>query len=265
VLGLIGSVPIVVILIAGVCAPLAGWVAMQRTRNPIIWFVYGALTGPLAILLLYAAPPGRCPECDHAIQGWPSACPACGRRFATIGSAWGPAPAGRPRTTMARTVTQTSTSADRPVQTRPQVPRPQALAPSWSTPRTAVGPAGSRRPPAVSQSPVATSPSEVVLATGIYVSGNTGMEIGALYAIARVDDRIRIFGPVDLGQLTVRVERPLAETEVAALDDRIVISIQHGRSTTSVVMRAVGGMRAAELEGALAAGGAPDDSGRDRP
>ncbi len=46
------------------------------------------------------------------------------------------------------------------------------------------------------------------------------MEVGACYALARVEDRIRVFGPVDTGQLTVRHELPLDQAEVVALEDR---------------------------------------------
>jgi hypothetical protein len=98
------------------------------------------------------------------------------------------------------------------------------------------------------------TPSEHVLATGVYLSGNAGMEVGALYAIARVDDLIRVFGPVDAGQLTVRFERRLDDAEITGLDDRIVITGRSGRTPPSFVLRAVGGMRGPTLEAALTAG-----------
>ena len=278
-LGLLGSVPIVVILVAGVCAPLAGWMAMQRARNPAIWFVYGALTGPIAILLLYAAPPGRCPECDQAVDGWATACRECGAPFETLGARLGrPAAADPPRAATAVAATRPGPTPGPPAPTAARAPVPtsslapsspvpssQARPPSGMAPQPARAGAAPRPPLAVSRPPVSIASSEVVLATGIYLSGNTGMEIGALYAIARVEDRIRIFGPVDAGQQTVRLDRPLADTEVGAIEDRIVISSRHGRSTTSVVMRAVGGKRAADLEAALAVGpeaGTPDRNGR---
>ena len=92
-----------------------------------------------------------------------------------------------------------------------------------------------------------------VLSTGVYISGNAGLEIGATYAIARDGDRLRVFGPVDTGQLKVRHEVPLLDFDVTAMDDRVIISGREGRSSLAIVFRTVGGMRAADLELALAA------------
>jgi hypothetical protein len=92
-----------------------------------------------------------------------------------------------------------------------------------------------------------------VLSTGVYISGNAGLEIGATYAIARSGDRLRLFGPVDAGQLTVRHEGDLANFYVTAMDDRVIISGREGRSSLAIVLRTIGGMRAAELESALGA------------
>ena len=69
-----GGVPIILVLLAGIGAPLAGWYATRRARNPGTWFVLGALIGPIALALLAVAPPGRCPECDSVIDGWAAAC-----------------------------------------------------------------------------------------------------------------------------------------------------------------------------------------------
>jgi len=43
-----------------------------------VWFVFGAVLGPIAVLLLFAAPPGRCWMCDTPVRGWVSICAACG-------------------------------------------------------------------------------------------------------------------------------------------------------------------------------------------
>jgi hypothetical protein len=89
---------------------------------------------------------------------------------------------------------------------------------------------------------------------GVYLSGNAGMEVGAVYALARVGDLVRVFGPTDAGQLTVRFERRLDDVDVTSLDDRIIIAGRTGRTPTSFVLRAVGGMRGETLEAALATG-----------
>ena len=94
-------------------------------------------------------------------------------------------------------------------------------------------------------------PSGDVLSTGVYLSGNAGLEVGACYAIARDGDRVRVFGPVDAGQLTVRHEGAVNEFDVTAMDDRVIITGRGGRSGTAFVFRTIGGMRAADLELAL--------------
>ena len=75
--GVIEGVPVILVLIAGIAAPLAGWYATRRYRSPGTWFVLGALTGPIALGLLAVSPPGRCPECDARIDGWAAYCDRC--------------------------------------------------------------------------------------------------------------------------------------------------------------------------------------------
>ena len=79
------------------------------------------------------------------------------------------------------------------------------------------------------------------------------LKIGATYAIARDGDYLRVFGPVDAGQLTVRHEGPVFDFDVTAMDDRVIIAGRDGRSSVAIVFRTIGGMRAADLELALAA------------
>jgi hypothetical protein len=94
-------------------------------------------------------------------------------------------------------------------------------------------------------------PPGVVLSTGVYISGNAGLEVGACYAIARDGDDLRIFGPVDAGELTTRHEGPVDAFDVTAMDDRVIITGHEGRSSVAIVFRTIGGMRAADLEHAL--------------
>jgi hypothetical protein len=98
---------------------------------------------------------------------------------------------------------------------------------------------------------MADPPSGDVLSTGVYLSGNAGLEVGACYAISRDGDRLRVFGPVDAGQLTVRHEGRVDDVDVTAMDDRVIITGRDGRSGVAFVFRTIGGMRAADLELAL--------------
>lgn len=259
------SLPLGLVLIAGVFAPLAGWFASTRSRHPVVWFVLGACIGPLAVALLALAPPGRCPACETPVRGWPSACYRCGLSFGGVAGLFddrattgGPTDAG-PRWGGPGPDNEATTSAHVP------------LAPALVPPRSSItGLGGIRAEPRLAATPglgaspgrdgapavPAASPVEQVLSTGLYLSGNVGLEIGATYAIARVGSRLRIFGPVDTGQLTVRLEGELDEFEVTALDDRVVISGRPGHSSVAIILRAIGGMRASELEHALGAAGA---------
>jgi hypothetical protein len=260
--GYLDAVSIALIVIVGVFAPLVGWVAMQRARNPVIWFVYGALTGPIALAVLLAAPPGRCPDCDASVAGWPEACATCGAPFGGARGAIAPGDGGG-------TGRAGSGSAGRPgsgpVTTRSRVP----VAPPYEAGKvTRVIASDSMRTVTAVQASSASSSygprdpaGEKVVATGVYLSGNAGMEVGALYAIARVDDLVRVFGPVDAGQLTVRFERRIDDAEITALEDRIIVTGRSGRSPTSIVMRAVGGMRGDALEAAFATGRPEDRAG----
>ena len=75
---LLGSSGLLLVASAAIFGPLAGWLAGRRGRNAIVWFVFGALLGPLAVLLLAISPPGRCPLCDSWVPGWTAECQVCG-------------------------------------------------------------------------------------------------------------------------------------------------------------------------------------------
>jgi hypothetical protein len=52
--------------------------ARKRHRAVAVWVAIGAITGPIALLLLERAPLGRCPTCDAAVHGWATVCVWCG-------------------------------------------------------------------------------------------------------------------------------------------------------------------------------------------
>jgi hypothetical protein len=281
--GVLGEGLIALLLVAGVCAPIASWLATRRFRNPAVWFVLGAIEGPLALILLLAAPPGRCPNCDALVDGWPTWCDTCGARLrdgapredidAEEARPWRePAQVLRPATTSIverASIVAPPTSIDVARTGLRRDVRPAGPARVARTTRTARTPRAPRStaetaprdhtPPAITASnyQLATASSDdgtgEVLSTGVYISGNAGLEIGACYAIARSGDQLRVFGPVDAGQLTVRHEGAVADFEVTAMDDRVIISGREGRSSLAIVFRTIGGMRAADLEAALGA------------
>lgn len=97
-----------------------------------------------------------------------------------------------------------------------------------------------------------------ILTIGVYLSGNARLEIGARYGLARVagqgGDRLRIFGPVDTGEITVRYEGLIDGLEVTGLDDRVIITERGGPSPLMCVFRALGGLGGAHFERALGEG-----------
>ena len=65
-------------------------------------------------------------------------------------------------------------------------------------------------------------------------------------------DRLRVFGPVDLGAVTVRHERSLADLEVTGMGEQLIISMTTRGSGLAMVFQGLGGMQPAELERVLA-------------
>jgi hypothetical protein len=94
-----------------------------------------------------------------------------------------------------------------------------------------------------------------ILSIGVYISGNAGLEIGARYGLSRAPgrdgDNLRVFGPVDTGEITIRHEGPIDAFDVTGVDDRVIITGRDERSSLTCVFRALGGMRGADLERAL--------------
>ncbi len=251
--GVLDAIPVALIVVAGIFAPLVGWIAGRRARNPAIWFVYGALAGPIALAVLFAAPSGRCPDCDTPVSGWPSACTTCGAAVGGIrGALAGPGPAGPRPVAIGPDGERTPSTVTTGVRVPVAPPSDAVLAASPAVRLAGATQASSA--PAPSRHQAADPAAEKILAMGVYLSGNAGMEVGAVYAVARVGDLVRVFGPTDAGQLTVRFERPLDDAQVTSLDDRIIVAARSGRTPTSFVLRAVGGMRGEKLEAALAAG-----------
>jgi hypothetical protein len=64
-------------------AVAAGWLADEKGRSPIIWFLVGLVSGPSAVLLAGFAPRGapgdyrRCRECREPIRREAVVCPFC--------------------------------------------------------------------------------------------------------------------------------------------------------------------------------------------
>jgi hypothetical protein len=66
-----------------VVAVAAGWLAEEKGRSAIIWFLVGLVSGPFAVLLVGLAPRGasgdyrRCRDCREPIRREAVVCPFC--------------------------------------------------------------------------------------------------------------------------------------------------------------------------------------------
>jgi len=238
---------VLVVLAAGLFAPLTAWFAARRSRRPVIWFVFGALIGPLALVLLALAPPGRCPSCGAPVDGWPTSCRHCGRPLGDADGEVLAVPMQLQADDLNGNAVDRSPPRRRARAQRTAMPVPTRLEPRqiWRD---------------VPASRVASPEAHVgdIVSTGVYMSGNAALEIGATYALSRVPgpdgDRLRVFGPVDQGQITIRHEGPLDAFDVTGVDDRVIISARDERSSLICIFRAIGGMRGVDLERALAEG-----------
>ncbi len=213
---------IIVALTLLVSAPVAGWLALQRDRPPIAWFIFGALSGPLAIGVLLLAPPGNCPRCDTTVTGWPEICTACGWRLrGRDAQPHGSAPDAPKLGPMA---------SDGPPDAEPASPaasattRPVGL---WRRVASAPDPivdlspgelaavAGTPPPlPAVDAGHVepAGRPGEripQIVVTGIFTGGSAHLEIGLRYGLARDEDTLVTLGPLDRTPNEIRASLPI--------------------------------------------------------
>jgi hypothetical protein len=254
--------PIVVIAVViwvASFAVAAGWLARDRDRLVPLWAAYGAVLGPLALLLLWAAPHGHCRTCHMKTQGWATTCPWCHEDVNTVPStarraihrAEPQASPGRrplPGSPSAAVPSPLERSPAGPAASNP-VPLPaKAPAPQATRRRDVVIPIAQRpaapvqaaRPnPPVTTGRIAVAPQAraagddsgsdpqtEILATATYVTGTARLDPGQRYGIALRGSRLLILGPVDLEPERIVVDRPVADIEVNALEGRLLISEQ---------------------------------------
>jgi len=214
--------PVLALVVSAIVfAPLSSWLALQRGRSWAAWFAFGVALGPIAVGLLLAAPPGRCPNCGTRTQGWPRRCQGCGIDFRQ-----GPA------------VRQ---DADREGSTTTAVPGPAraisrraALAGRADEPGRRSATALGRR--ATLETAPATSGGSrgtvAILGSAIFMGGNVSLQIGSRYILAKVGAKMHILGPVDLSPSAVAARISLADAEATVVADRLLITGRDGAGLT---------------------------------
>ncbi len=78
-----------------VFGPMSGFLARRAGRSPIVWLLFGATLGPIAVLLVVLAPPQSCPVCGSDTRGWSHTCLSCGLDLRSGRPPVGPGPVAR--------------------------------------------------------------------------------------------------------------------------------------------------------------------------
>jgi hypothetical protein len=237
--------------------PLAAWLAARRQRNPAVWLLFGALLGPIALVLIQVAPPGRCWNCSEPTAGFESLCSTCG---VDLRSAHSTPPAG-----VAVAV------ADEWIEPRVlrSVPDPrhdvtlaariaaQDRHEPGATPSERLSAIGARRAgfgPAHGVDEAGTGQTEVtILAIGVLVRSSEHMLPGSRYLIARTHDRLHIIGPIEASDQHVELDMPLAGIEANFIADRLVITgkADGGRRSILLAFQSVAGMAGTPVDEAI--------------
>lgn len=269
-------------------ATAAGLLARRRDRLVPLWAIYGAILGPVAVLLVWVAPHGHCQTCHMPTQGWAIICPWCHENVNTV-----PSTALRPsravgqkpipdRGTQAVAATSTLSPSSRagpsvPSPTEPttdpqhthamtkspvssptlDVALPSAVRPASPVPEARPSPpdSGERvvvvaRSPWVRRPDTERAPEPSVLATATYVTGTARLEPGQRYGIAIQGSRFQVLGPLNLEPKRIALERSVSDLQVSALDGRLVVS-ESGRSGFVLAFMSVAGAGLDDLAGAI--------------
>ena len=229
--------PVIAFVVSGIVfAPVASWLAVQRGRSWAAWFVFGAALGPIAVGLLMAAPPGRCPSCGTRTRGWPRRCEGCGVEF------------GRGLARAAVDVPSVPAKVASPTPEPPGGARRVAPAGTTAEPGRRSATALGRRPTPPSASPAArSSPTVAILGSGIFMGGNASLQIGSRYLLAKVGPKLHLLGPIHVSPSAIAARVTLADAEATVLADRLLIT-GRGGSELSLVFSSVVAEPGVDLE-----------------
>ena len=251
---------------------IARHVAKGRDRSSAVWFVFGAVLGPIAIELLVTAPPGRCRSCLAPTQGWLTTCAWCredvrmtSKETRTILVKMGRSSEVHDRVPVGDrerriTVLRTDKPAGRPAPippsgtpTRPPVPLAAAQPSGFGLPRvrglarsTQDAPAHSFNAPTstVSGTPTDFQPSgteAAVLGTATYITGSSGLEPGRRYTMSLHDARLRLLGPVEIDPSAIALELDVAYLDARTMGGRLLISQTGGQAGSVLAFMSIAG------------------------
>ena len=235
----------------------AAWLALQRRRSPWSWALLGAVIGPVALMILRAAPPGRCWSCSARTVGWTTVCEWCGEDVREPSEEPQPElPTPAPLTVihgMSRNeapgwqfdVARSDTAAY--VATTPPG-RPSVVATSGPVRRlkttlddTDAAPETTRSDPGPSL-PAGGESDDIVLASAVYVTGSRGLQAGSRYGIALIGSNLGILGPVDVDPTAIAILRPLRGLDATGIRGQLIVTAdERSRDRFALVFMALAG------------------------
>jgi hypothetical protein len=258
-------------------------VATSQDRVGLVWFAFGAILGPIALVLLRAAPPARCRSCLTPTRGWLTVCAWCHADVRVI---------PLETTALVAKMTKSPNERDRPmvrdhawpiVEAAIENARPTPALPPVSISKP--GPVQASRPsgldlppigrltrPAQDRSPTpfegqgttARAPSAAterkadetgVRATATYITGSTALEPGHRYIISVDGARLRLLGPVNVDPSVVALELDMADMDATSMAGRLLISQHGGRSGSVLAFMSVAGTTPDGLAAAIVEAG----------
>jgi hypothetical protein len=277
---LIAAAPIL-IGAALIFGPLGAWLANRRTRNPAVWLVLAAITGPIGLALLLIAPPGRCRACGEPTLGFRSDCVVCGASVRTGARPARAAPVPSPVLDLApdpavpatRSRRRSATAEEpRPAEAPVPIRSRRAAQRSLAADGDRLASVGARRPAPATESMAsaarALAPGSIrdgmsILAIGVFVQGSESLLPGARYLLARTMTDLVIIGPLEPGSNHGELHLPLDGVEAPSLPGRLVVSgWSVGRSRRwALGFQSLSGLTATQIDEALTASVAPSVEG----
>ncbi len=232
--------------------------AVRRQRNPAAWLLSGAVIGPIAIGLLLLAPPGRCPTCGAGVRGWLDTCVVCGRAVKSGAGRTGGGTSRRQARPLSEWLYGMPTSPDETTTPTTNGAATVDQGMLARAPNDAEVATLAQRSHAASSETILRvppiqdgSPGIRVLASGVFVGGSTGLEVGSRYEIGRHDGMLTVLGPVDSQPGTVQIERPLDWIAATTVNGRLVVSDEGNPRSFSLVFENIAGMSGEDLEASL--------------
>lgn len=100
----------------------------------------------------------------------------------------------------------------------------------------------------------AIEPQLVILASGVYVTGSAGLQIGGRYGIAISGEELRILGPLDLDPGATAITISLGETDATGFQGRLVITAgDQMRDHHNLVFTSIAGASLEDVAAAIVA------------